>query len=746
MPNFNIYPASSHTTTNGCQINNVRDQQHQSKDSPLWAEITKEWFPLSNQTHAEALLRDFYQPATDVSPRDRLFNFLQLQTLLSPEYQNNLVTERLGGKGETVCTIVPSGNDTPTSIALTLSEYDHNAAQGLIALHKWVCASPDGEAEKRHVAEKWIQACWKNNFTSLNLASLELTTLPDTLPQGITYLNVENNSLTTLPTLPQSITHLCVRDNLLTTLPALPQETTHLDVSYNPLTALPNILPEQIVVLDARNCGLETLPVSLPQKITRLNINNNRLKNLPNSLPQETTHLDVSANKLVTLPVSLPQKITHLNLSDNRLETLPASLPQKITRLNISNNRLKTLPDSLPQETTHLDVSANKLVTLPVSLPQKITYLNISDNRLVTLPDSLPQETTHLDVSANGLETLPVSLPQKITYLDASYNRLETLPVSLPQGIIYLDVSHNPFPPRPLPESVKDWQTVAISDKWAAFNDEQDAPAFSAFLDRLSETETAQKHPKFKEEVSDWLTRLVNDSSMREKTFDIAIDATTSCVDRVTLTYHEMKSAERTHHAESGKYDNDLPKLVDIGREKFRLDSLEGIAREKIQQWDKDGKVKVDEIEVGLGYQNSLRNKLKLTTITPEMKFFEISNITEDDLINAENSVKNAENNKFLSWFSQWRAWHKTVERIAPDEWEKANDEKHQHYEKAFSESVETKLKPLKMENDDDAIRDLGVEVLKKTEETVFEAMTKKILPHTLFTPYWKQKTAPEQR
>ncbi|MEI7199229.1 NEL-type E3 ubiquitin ligase domain-containing protein [Pectobacterium parvum] len=703
MPNFNISPTSSHSTTNSCHINNVRDQQHQSNDGSLWPKM-KEWFPQSNQSQAETLLREFYQPAIEISQRERLFNFIQLKTLLSPEYQNNLVTERLDGKGETVCTIVPSGNDAPTPIALTLSEDDHNDAQGLIALHKWVCASPDGEAEKRHVAAQWIQACWKNNFTSLNLANLELTTLPEILPQGITYLNVENNSLTTLPALPQSITHLCARDNLLITLATLPQETTHLDVSDNPLTALPNILPEQIVVLDARNCGLETLPVSLPQKITRLNINNNRLKTLPNSLPQETTHLDVSANKLVTLPVSLPQEITVFDVSNNQLTTLPDSLPPGITVIDVSNNQLATLPDSLPQEINALGASYNQLTALPKNLPLEITILDISHNQLTTLPDSLPQ------------------------------------------GIIYLDVSHNPFPPRPLPESVKDWQTVAISDKWAAFNDEQDAPAFSAFLDRLSETETAQKHPKFKEEVSDWLTRLVNDSSMREKTFDIAIDATTSCVDRVTLTYHEMKSAERTHHAESGKYDNDLPKLVDIGREKFRLDSLEGIAREKIQQWDKDGKVKVDEIEVGLGYQNSLRNKLKLTTITPEMKFFEISNITEDDLINAENSVKNAENNKFLSWFSQWRAWHKTVERIAPDEWEKANDEKHQHYEKAFSESVETKLKPLKMENDDDAIRDLGVEVLKKTEETVFEAMTKKILPHTLFTPYWKQKTAPEQR
>ncbi|MFJ5349161.1 NEL-type E3 ubiquitin ligase domain-containing protein [Pectobacterium parvum] len=748
MPNFNIYPASSHTTTNGCQINNVRDQQHQSKDSPLWAEITKEWFPLSNQTHAEALLRDFYQPATDVSPRDRLFNFLQLQTLLSPEYQNNLVTERLGGKGETVCTIVPSGNDTPTSIALTLSEDDHNAAQGLIALHKWVCASPDGEAEKRHVAEKWIQACWKNNFTSLNLASLELTTLPDTLPQGITYLNVENNSLTTLPTLPQSITHLCVRDNLLTTLPALPQETTHLDVSDNPLTALPNILPEQIVVLDARNCGLETLPVSLPQKITRLNINNNRLKTLPNSLPQETTHLDVSANKLVTLPVSLPQKITHLNLSDNRLETLPASLPQKITRLNISNNRLKTLPDSLPQETTHLDVSANKLVTLPVSLPQKITYLNISDNRLVTLPDSLPQETTHLDVSANGLETLPVSLPQKITYLDASYNRLETLPVSLPQGIIYLDVSHNPFPPRPLPESVKDWQTVAISDKWAAFNDEQNAPAFSAFLDRLNGTKTAKNHPAFKNEISSWLTRLADDNKLREKTFSIATDATANCEDRVIFTYHQMKNAEITHRIESGEDDKDLPKLLGTGREVFRLEQLEHIARKKIQQLDAGAYAgrDVDEIEVFLGYQNSLRNKLELTTITPEMEFFGVSNITEEDRHQAEALVKTAEKSEFPSWFSQWAPWHETVARIAPNEWEETNNKKSEHYEKAFNESVETELKPLKLENDNDAIRALGVRVLKETEKTAFEAMTKKILPNKLFTSPWEPKTAPEQR
>ncbi|WP_268810691.1 NEL-type E3 ubiquitin ligase domain-containing protein [Pectobacterium carotovorum] len=280
-----------------------------------------------------------------------------------------------------------------------------------------------------------------------------------------------------------------------------------------------------------------------------------------------------------------------------------------------------------------------------------------------------------------------------------------------------------------------------MSGKWATFNDEQHAPAFSAFLDKLHQTETAKKHPVFKKEVSDWLTRLVDDSSLREKTFSIAIDATASCEDQVTFTYHQMKNAERTHSAESGKYDNNLPELVDIGRENFRLEQLEDIAREKIQQLNAKDSAEVDDIEVFLGYQNRLRDTLELTTVTPEMRFFGASDITEDDLLQAEASVKASENDTFPTWFAQWGAWHKTVGRIAPDEWEKANDDKHQHYEKTFSTLVETKLKPSRLENNDDAIRKIGVEALKETEKTVFESMTNRILTKKhisdLFTPRW---------
>ncbi|KFF71650.1 hypothetical protein IW01_08365 [Pectobacterium brasiliense] len=649
MPNFNISPTSSHATANSCHISNVRDPQHQSNDGSLWPKM-KEWFPQSNQSQAETLLRKFYQPATEISQRERLFNFIQLKTLLSPEYQNNLATERLDGKGETVCTIVPSGNDAPTPIALTLSEDDHNAAQGLIALHKWVCASPDGEAEKRHDAAKWIQACWKNNFTSLNLANLGLTTLPDTLPQRITYLNVENNSLTTLPALPQNITHLYVRDNILTTLPdTLPQEITHLDVSDNPLTALPDTLPKQIVVLYARN---------------------------------------------------------------NILTTLPASLPQEITRLNISNNRLETLPASLPQKITHLDVSYNQLTSLPAPLPQGITYLNASYNQLIS--------TTLHYISSLRIQE-------------------------------YIIAGNPPPQPRLLEASVKDWQPSSISGKWATFNDEQHAPAFSAFLDKLHQTETSKRHPVFKKEVSDWLTRLVDDSSLREKTFSIAIDATASCEDQVTFTYHQMKNAERTHSAESGKYDNDLPKLLNVGRKLFRIEQLEHIARDKVRQLNAttyaESSIKADEIEVFLGYQNKLRDKLELTTsAAPEMIHFEFSKITEDELNKAERTVKEKENDTFPAWFAQWSPWHKTAERLAPEEWEKANDDKQQHYEETFNKLVETELGPAGIDNDNDAIRIIGVRAKEEAQKNAFESMTHRVLvskfSDKFFTPRWKLKTA----
>ncbi len=79
------------------------------------------------------------------------------------------------------------------------------------------------------------------------------------------------------------------------------------------------------------------------------------------------------------------------------------------------------------------------------------------------------------------------------------------------------------------------------------------------------------------------------------------MNATISCEDRVTLAYHQMQEATLVHDAERGAFDSHLAELIMAGREIFRLEQIESLARK--------GKtaVFIDEVEVFLGFQNQLR-------------------------------------------------------------------------------------------------------------------------------------------
>ncbi|MGN8544616.1 NEL-type E3 ubiquitin ligase domain-containing protein [Bradyrhizobium sp. 13971] len=60
----------------------------------------------------------------------------------------------------------------------------------------------------------------------------------------------------------------------------------------------------------------------------------------------------------------------------------------------------------------------------------------------------------------------------------------------------------------------------------------------------------------------------------------------------------------------------------------------------------------VDEIEVYLAYQVKLRDRLDLQLIAPDMRFYEVSYVTEHDLTAAETQVRNQEEAGFADYLA----------------------------------------------------------------------------------------------
>ncbi|EMX8040761.1 SPI-2 type III secretion system effector E3 ubiquitin transferase SspH2 [Salmonella enterica] len=594
----------------------------------------------------------------------------------------------------------------------------------------WRRAAPAEESRGRAAVVQKMRACLNNGNAVLNVGESGLTTLPDCLPAHITTLVIPDNNLTSLPALPPELRTLEVFGNQLTSLPVLPPGLLELSIFSNPLTHLP-ALPSGLCKLWIFGNQLTSLPV-LPPGLQELSVSDNQLASLP-ALPSELCKLWAYNNQLTSLPM-LPSGLQELSVSDNQLASLP-TLPSELYKLWAYNNRLTSLP-ALPSGLKELIVSGNRLTSLPV-LPSELKELMVSGNRLTSLP-MLPSGLLSLSVYRNQLTRLPESL---IHLSSETTVNLEGNPLSertlqalreitsapgYSGPIIRFDMAGASAPreTRALHLAAADWLVPARegepapADRWHMFGQEDNADAFSLFLDRLSETENFIKDAGFKAQISSWLAQLAEDEALRANTFAMATEATSSCEDRVTFFLHQMKNVQLVHNAEKGQYDNDLAALVATGREMFRLGKLEQIAREKVRTL-----ALVDEIEVWLAYQNKLKKSLGLTSVTSEMRFFDVSGVTVTDLQDAELQVKAAEKSEFREWILQWGPLHRVLERKAPERVNALREKQISDYEETYRMLSDTELRPSGLVGNTDAERTIGARAMESAKKTFLDGL-----------------------
>ncbi|ENK8704962.1 SPI-2 type III secretion system effector E3 ubiquitin transferase SspH2 [Salmonella enterica] len=594
----------------------------------------------------------------------------------------------------------------------------------------WRRAAPAEESRGRTAVVQKMRACLNNGNAVLNVGESGLTTLPDCLPAHITTLVIPDNNLTSLPALPPELRTLEVSGNQLTSLPVLPPGLLELSIFSNPLTHLP-ALPSGLCKLWIFGNQLTSLPV-LPPGLQELSVSDNQLASLP-ALPSELCKLWAYNNQLTSLPM-LPSGLQELSVSDNQLASLP-TLPSELYKLWAYNNRLTSLP-ALPSGLKELIVSGNRLTSLPV-LPSELKELMVSGNRLTSLP-MLPSGLLSLSVYRNQLTRLPESL---IHLSSETTVNLEGNPLSertlqalreitsapgYSGPIIRFDMAGASAPreTRALHLAAADWLVPARegepapADRWHMFGQEDNADAFSLFLDRLSETENFIKDAGFKAQISSWLAQLAEDEALRANTFAMATEATSSCEDRVTFFLHQMKNVQLVHNAEKGQYDNDLAALVATGREMFRLGKLEQIAREKVRTL-----ALVDEIEVWLAYQNKLKKSLGLTSVTSEMRFFDVSGVTVTDLQDAELQVKAAEKSEFREWILQWGPLHRVLERKAPERVNALREKQISDYEETYRMLSDTELRPSGLVGNTDAERTIGARAMESAKKTFLDGL-----------------------
>ncbi|WP_169617268.1 COR domain-containing protein [Nodosilinea sp. P-1105] len=320
-------------------------------------------------------------------------------------------------------------------------------------------------------AERRIQAALESGATELDLSSLGLTAIPESLEKlvNLTRLYLDSNQLTAIPdSLGKlvSLMELSLFENQLTEIPeSLGQLTnlTQLHLDSNQLTTIPQSLGKlaNLTELSLYQNQLTTIPDSLGKlaNLTKLSLFENQLTAIPESLGKlaSLTELSLANNKLIAIPESLGKitNLTQLYLHYNELTAIPESLGQiaNLTELSLFKNQLNVVPESLGQlaNLMELDLSQNQLMAIPDSLGQlaNLTELDLSQNQLTAIPDSLGQlaNLTRLYLHQNQLTVIPDSLGQlaNLTRLYLHQNQLTVIPDSLGQltNLIRLSLSKN---------------------------------------------------------------------------------------------------------------------------------------------------------------------------------------------------------------------------------------------------------------------------------------------------------------
>ncbi|EAX3675711.1 type III secretion system effector E3 ubiquitin transferase SspH2 [Salmonella enterica subsp. enterica serovar Derby] len=577
---------------------------------------------------------------------------------------------------------------------------------------EWTRVAPAEELRGRAATVQRICTCLNNGSRELNVGESGLTALPDCLPAHITTLVIpHNNYLTSLPTLPSGLEVLTVEDNQLTSLPPLPSGLEVLTVEDNQLTSLPP-LPAGLELLTVSGNQLTSLP-PLPAGLQMLLVAGNQLTSLP-PLPAGLQMLLVAGNQLTSLP-PLPAGLQMLSVAGNQLTSLPP-LPAGLQMLSVAGNQLTSLPP-LPEGLQTLSVDANPQLTRLPALPSGLQRLYARNNQLTRLPESITGLSSEASVNLEGN-------PLSERTLQALQNITSAPGYSGPRILFDMAGASAPREARALHLAAANWLVPARegepapADRWHMFGQEDNAAAFSLFLDRLGETENCIKDAGFKAQISSWLVQLAEDEALRAKTFAMATEATASCQDRVTLALHQMKNVQLVHDAEKGEYDNNLVVLVATGREMFRLEKLEQIAREKAGTL-----ALVDEIEVWLAYQNKLKKSLGLTSVTAEMRFFDVSGVTVSDLQAAELQVKAAEKSEFREWILQWGPLHGVLERKAPERVNALREKQISDYEETYRMLSDTELRPFGLVGNTDAERTIGARAMESAKKTFLDGL-----------------------
>lgn len=167
---------------------------------------------------------------------------------------------------------------------------------------------------------------WPQRLRELSLDDTPLTEAPQNLPQSLELLSMSYCHLISLGPLPPTLKKIRAFYNTLRSLAPLPSAATWVHLGRNSLTSYAvfrHPLPQGLRYLNLEYNTLTTLPKNLPDTLEQLVLNNNAIIELPKTLPTSLQILVLNNNRVrVFTPTWRPgQRVLQLHIRNNCLTT-----------------------------------------------------------------------------------------------------------------------------------------------------------------------------------------------------------------------------------------------------------------------------------------------------------------------------------------------------------------------------------------------------------------------------------------
>ncbi len=182
------------------------------------------------------------------------------------------------------------------------------------------------------------------------------------VPSSIISMSLVNGSLTKLYTMAtSSLSYLNINNNYLTSLPDLPLTMSYIEVSNNPLTTLPSTIPSGVNSLYCVNTLISTPPSTLPNTIVSMSFSSNPLLSLwVTTFPTALSSLDFSYCPQLTSIPTIPANVRYLDVSNCALSN---TIEDNICS-NLITNGLLSGSLNLLNNTPVLPATITKIATL----------------------------------------------------------------------------------------------------------------------------------------------------------------------------------------------------------------------------------------------------------------------------------------------------------------------------------------------------------------------------------------------